>query len=64
MQESGLTENNLFEAGWAPGQTFTTSLWFILEDENNRNKVNNLNLSSVDTLNNGNGRGREGLSPA
>ena len=36
MQESGLTENNLFEAGWAPGQTFTTSLLFTLPEAGDR----------------------------
>lgn len=36
----------------------------MLQDINNRNKINNWNLSSVDTFNNGNGRGREELSPA
>ena len=48
---------------WAPGQTFTTSHQFILQNRNNnRNKANNKNLSSVDTLNNDNCRGGEGLS--
>ena len=52
---------NQTEAGdrWAPGYTFTTSHIFILRiGSNNRDKVNDWNLSSVDTLNNGNGNGK------
>ena len=54
----------LLEAGerWAPGETFATSHLYQLQDRNtNRHEVNNWNVSSVDKLNNGNGRGREGL---
>ena len=44
---------------WAPGYTFTTSHIFIFRvGNNNRDKVNDWNLSSVDTLNNGNGNGK------
>ena len=51
---------------WLQGETFTPSHLFILQDRNNRHKVSNWCLSPADTLNDGNGRGREGgyLSPA
>ena len=42
----------------------TNHLSILQYRNNNRNKMNNLNLSSVDTLNSGNGRIRERLSPA
>ena len=37
---------------------------YTSDRNNNRNKVNDWNLSSVDHLDKGNGRGRERLSPA
>ena len=67
--QGGHTTNLMFtllEAGdrWAPGQRVTTSRLFIIQDRSNRRKVRDWNLSSVDPLNNGNGRGRESLSLA
>ena len=48
----------------APGQTFTSSRASTLQDRNNnRHKVNNWYLSSVNSLNNGNDRIKRGAEP-